>query len=418
MAGIYSFLEYLEESSKEGKNTHLYHLEENIFNGGVLGTRESINFLQAFGKMLKGNSNSRLAVTTKVDGAPAIVFGIDPSSQKFFVATKHAAFGKTPKLSFTKEDIAKYHQGGLAEKLNIALENLPSVVKEKAVFQGDMMFDRESIQTNTIIGEERYITFQPNTIVYAVPKVSDLAKDILSKKMGLIVHTRYDGGPTILDMKASFKVDATKSFKRSNSVWLRDANIVADFSGSASFTKEETDQFYYFLSLAGKLFRSIPASLFNEIAENPEINLSVLTFHNAKIRKGESISNPQRHIEEMKEFISNRYDAMADKVKTDASKAKIFAKKDEVLAFISSYSSPFISLVLLYNTIVDAKLMVVRKLETIDKLKKFVRTSDGGFKVTADEGFVVSDHLSGKALKLVDRLEFSFNNFNAIKNWG
>jgi hypothetical protein len=45
-----------------------------------------------------------------------------------------------------------------------------------------------------------------------------------------------------------------------------------------------------------------------------------------------------------------------------------------------------------------------------------VRTDDG-FKSTAPEGFVAVDKLKGNALKLVDRLEFSHQNFTASKNW-
>ena len=39
-----------------------------------------------------------------------------------------------------------------------------------------------------------------------------------------------------------------------------------------------------------------------------------------------------------------------------------------------------------------------------------------GYKATNVEGFVAIDKL-GKAVKLVDRLEFSQNNFNAAKAW-
>jgi hypothetical protein len=43
--------------------------------------------------------------------------------------------------------------------------------------------------------------------------------------------------------------------------------------------------------------------------------------------------------------------------------------------------------------------------------------TDSGYKVTAPEGFVAVDVLKGNAVKLVDRLEFSQNNFNAAKAW-
>jgi hypothetical protein len=61
--------------------------------------------------------------------------------------------------------------------------------------------------------------------------------------------------------------------------------------------------------------------------------------------------------------------------------------------------------------------MIVKKLESIKtSVDTFVRT-DNGFKVTGPEGFVAVDRLTGGALKLIDRLEFSQQNFNAAKNW-
>ena len=67
--------------------------------------------------------------------------------------------------------------------------------------------------------------------------------------------------------------------------------------------------------------------------------------------------------------------------------------------------------------IVDAKMKIVKKLNSIKQLgmSTFIKTKDG-FKVTSPEGYVVADS-SQRADKLVDRLEFSFNNFTAIKNW-
>jgi hypothetical protein len=61
-------------------------------------------------------------------------------------------------------------------------------------------------------------------------------------------------------------------------------------------------------------------------------------------------------------------------------------------------------------------LLIVRKLEKVKDIKTLMKTSTG-FKVTAPEGFVAIDKLKGGAVKLVDRMEFSMQNFNAAKNW-
>ena len=80
--------------------------------------------------------------------------------------------------------------------------------------------------------------------------------------------------------------------------------------------------------------------------------------------------------------------------------------------------STIINCLILHNHIVDAKMIIIEKLNNGAKRfpNTFVRT-DSGYKVVNDEGYVAIDKSSGGAVKLVDRLEFSYNNFNGIKNW-
>ena len=71
-------MEFLTEAA--GKNLHLEHLEDEILNFGIAGGRSSIQFLQSLRDMFKGGSKSKLNVTVKWDGAPAIVCGINPEN--------------------------------------------------------------------------------------------------------------------------------------------------------------------------------------------------------------------------------------------------------------------------------------------------------------------------------------------------
>ena len=71
----------------------------------------------------------------------------------------------------------------------------------------------------------------------------------------------------------------------------------------------------------------------------------------------------------------------------------------------------------LYNLIIQAKVFIIRKLESIKSSVDTFVTTPEGFKITGPEGFVAVDKLSGNALKLVDRMEFSKQNFNAAKDW-
>ena len=101
------FTEYLEES-KENKNVHLEHLEDEVLNRGVAGARDAINFLRSLRDMLAGHTDTKVNLTTKWDGAPAVFCGINPENNKFFVGTK-GVFAKNAKLNYTDKDIDDNH---------------------------------------------------------------------------------------------------------------------------------------------------------------------------------------------------------------------------------------------------------------------------------------------------------------------
>ena len=403
------FMDYIKES-KEGKNVHLEHLEDNVLNAGVSGAREAIEFLRSLRNMLAGHTGSKLNVTTKWDGAPAIFAGTNPENGKFFVGTK-SVFAKNAKLNYTDEDIDENHPGeGLNQKLKLALAFLPKL-GIKGVLQGDMMFSKGDIKKETIAGEE-YIIFQPNTIVYAVPVKSKLAQTMLAAQIGVVFHTSYSG-KTLETMKASFNIDIGH-LKTTKDVWFRDASFT-DASGSVTFTEEETAAITSILSNAGRVFNTIPALTLNRIAASDVFLTQIKTFNNTKVREGKKIADTRIHTQELINYVEAKLNKEILVAKKEDTKQKRIKEKNEVMRF---YRSNAIQLKLafdLMNLIVDAKLMIIRKLETIKSIGTFVRTDDG-FRITAPEGFVAVDHL-GKALKLVDRLEFSRQNFNAAKNW-
>ena len=166
--------EQLLLEDKGGKNLHLEHIEDEILNYGVDGGRAAINFLRSLRDMLAGSSRTSVNMTVKWDGAPAIFAGIDPSDGKFFVAKK-SVFNVSPKLYKTNKEIDDDLSGALNSKFKIALAEF-SKLGIKGVLQGDLMFT-DDVEKTTIEGVV-YYTFQPNTIVYAVPIDSDLGKTL------------------------------------------------------------------------------------------------------------------------------------------------------------------------------------------------------------------------------------------------
>jgi hypothetical protein len=407
-----NFTQFLSEASKEGANLHLEHLEDNILNRGVNGAREAIYFLQSLRDMLAGHSQSKINTTTKWDGAPAIICGINPDNGKFFVGTK-SVFNKEGKLNYTNDDIDNNHPNpGLNDKLKVALAFLPKL-GIKGIIQGDMMFSKGDIDSKTIDGQS-YITFQPNTLVYAVPSDSIMAKKMLAAQMGIVFHTTYNG-KSMDSLRASFNIDVA-NFNQTKDVWFRDASFV-DVSGTATFTEAETKTLTGILSQAGRTFQSINSSILNRISTNETFNLYIKTFNNTKVRSGEQIKDTQQHTIQLIRWIEDRLNKEILAAKKEDTKKKRIGEKTEVMRFFRGNASQLKLIFDLMNLIVDSKVMVVRKLETIKtSIDTFVRTDDG-FKVTGPEGFVAVDRLTGGALKLIDRLEFAHQNFNAAKNW-
>ena len=403
-----TFKQYLTEA-KEGKNLHLEHLEDEVLNNGINGTRGAINFLQSLRDMLAGNAKRSVNVTVKWDGAPAVFAGINPENGKFFVGTK-GVFNKTPKVNYTDADIdANHSSGGLNEKLKVALKYLPKL-GIKDVLQGDMLFTQDDLSTETIDGIP-YTTFTPNTITYAVPKES--ADPFKKSKMGIVWHTTYTGD-TLQSMRASFGASISGLTKTSD-VWFTDADY-KDTSGTVNFNKSETDKITAVLSLAGKTFRNMKSNFMNQLMGREDIVTLIKTFNNTKVREGQAISNTSRHTSDLIKYIEVKLQKNIDSVKTPKSKQAKQKIKNEVVGFLSSQKKGLQTIFDMQNHLVVAKNMVIRKLESArGVMDTFIRT-DNGYRVTPAEGFVAIDQI-GNAVKLVDRMEFSRANFNAAKNW-
>ena len=407
-----NFTQYLTEAKKEGANLHLEHLEDSVLNFGVSGARDAINFLQSLRDMLAGRSPSKVSVTTKWDGAHAVFAGTNPENGKFFVGTK-GVFNVNAKLNYTDADIDANHASeGLNAKLKVALRYLPKL-GIKGILQGDMMFSKGDIKTQVIDGE-KYITFQPNTIVYAVPADSKLAQTMLAAQLGIVFHTSYTG-KSMSDLKASFNIDI-KNMTTTKDVWFRDAYFF-DASGVATFTEAETKQITGILSNAGRTLQSINSLNLNRIAANDVILTYIKTFNNTKVREGQAIKNTTLHTAELVRWVEAKLNKDISDAKKEETKKKRVKEKTEIMRFFRSAAVDLRSIFDLMNLIVDAKNMIVKTLQQIKQITGTFLKTDDGFKVTNPEGFVAVDKLKGNAVKLIDRLEFAHANFTAAKNW-
>ena len=135
-------------------NTHIEHPEDSILSG-------DLRVLRWFTE--QGN------ISVKIDGSPAIVWGTNPATKKFFVGTKSVFNKKLIKINHSHKEIDKNHTGFVAEVLHACFDNLP---KSKKVYQGDF------------IGFGGDYIYRPNTITYRFDK-------IIKQNIIIAPHTLY-----------------------------------------------------------------------------------------------------------------------------------------------------------------------------------------------------------------------------------
>ena len=397
-------MEFLTEGA--GKNLHLEHLEDEILNFGIAGGRSSINFLQSLRDMFSSSNKRGLNVTVKWDGAPAVFAGPHPETGRFFVATKSLFRKRSADTAYyhTDADIDNDKSGELAAKLKVSLAEF-SKLGMKDILQGDLMFT-DDVKEKDIDGESHYV-FTPNTIMYAVPVDSKIGQEINRAKVGIVWHTTYRGD-SIENLKASF---GAKIPGKSSTVWQDDATY-KDVSGKANFTAKETVDVTKLLSEAGKQFQRINSGSFNKFLrwqDDLPPGIGFKTYLNTYTRAGKKLPDSGKVIQL---YFKHFNDWWKKNKKGDVADKKL----REHLKVIRSSASALKNVVDFIKYLIAAKLMIVKKMDSAKGLAKTFVKTDKGLKVVAPEGYVAIDHTGG-AVKIVDKLEFSFNNFTVAKNW-
>ena len=401
-----NFSDYITEQ----KNTHMTHIEDKVLYGGVNGTREAILALRSLRDTFAGEHDGRVSV--KWDGAPAIFAGTDPRDGEFFVAKK-GIFNKNPKVYKTDADIDADTSGDLNAKLKQALAYLPAL-GIRGVVQGDFLFSSDDVQTKKIKGKS-YVTFHPNTIVYAVPADTEMAKQIKQAKIGVVWHTSYSGR-TFETLKASYGVDVSK-FKTTTNVWSQDA-MLRDMT-SYTMSSKDTEEVNGYLKQAGVLFNQIAGSTLRELESNQKLAQHIEQFNNTYVRAGTVVNDTRAHTRKLITWIKGKYQKEIDKRTTPAGKATQQKALKEILDFFSAKNQASLKKIFdLQKVIILAKLKLINILDRFNKISTFLKTKNG-YKTTGSEGFVAIDQLGGDAVKIVDRMEFSYANFSPdiLKGW-
>ena len=184
-------------------------------------------------------------------------------------------------------------------------------------------------------------------------------------------------------------------------------------------TAKELKQVDADLSVSGKIFNRISGSTLKELKAHPELPRLIEQYNNTFVRSGTVVKNTTLHTNNLIDWIHKKYSSDIAQLKTERGKVPRREKLKSIMEFFSVKNKASLKLLFDFQkAITDAKLIIINILNRLSKVNTFVKTRRG-YKTTGPEGYIAIDKLSGSALKIVDRMEFSYNNFSPdiIKGW-
>ena len=198
-------------------------------------------------------------------------------------------------------------------------------------------------------------------------------------------------------------------FNKNKNVWFTDADF-RDVHGSANFTASEVKEMTKTINMVKSSFRKA-GRFVDELYKNTKLIAELKIYGNSKVKEGSTDLSAA----EFTNYVNNKMQTSIDKLKSAAGKSRKQSEKDKLLGYLTKNSRKLDLVFNLHAALTTAKLKVLRQLQKVKSIGTFIKTNNG-YEVTAPEGFVAIDQ-TNKALKLVDRLEFSRQNFTASKNW-
>jgi len=396
----YEQYQLIEENAKG----HLTHLEELLLTKGEQGYGQARQFLVDMLGKLQGKHKRKIKMSVKWDGAPFIIAGRHPQNKEHFVATK-SAFNKEPLINFTETDIINNHgdKPELAEKLKKALK-FTKQMGIKGLIGGDIMYTSPSEIKPTVHDGEEFISFKPNTTLYAVDKDSELAKEISNSVMGVIWHSAYSDIDD--STKRALSNSEFKQLKKVPGVWMDDAEFT-DSTGKVDIDIDEAKQVKSLIKTAdGIKIKFGPLTKFL-----PLVNI----YLNTEIRKNKFIEDPEGSFKNFYQWLSKRNETAIKKL---VAKKRIEAKTNaskEQLAELKSLSGDMINLFKKSKLLQQAKQIFINKYNNaVYNTRHFFDNGDGTLRPSNPEGYVAINN-DGDLVKFVDRLEFSRANFGSGK---
>lgn len=392
----------LRENTK--KTSHLTHVEDLIYDEGVDGGIKALRYLDSLVSELQGKvpKHGKMKTTLKIDGSPSICIATSyPGIEGPFVGMKNTFSPKKPQIFQTTEEInARYGESpDLAKKLSVALEFAGQMsIPKGEVWKGDFLFTEEDVEIYTDESGEEWVTFQPNTLVYAIKADSDAGKKVLNSLIGIAFHTRYRGDDLrTAEQTATFDIDISELPQIPHTFFI-DANLPSSEQSSSTEFEGKIEALENSLSNC--------AELADEIAENSTYNSLLNQFENYEVKQGRQFDDIEKYVDGLLEWVQGYYQKDSLTKKTPKGQQGSFDKATSVKKFFGEERrGEFISLLTFQKGIVELKGLLLRALNSSSPMSAHTRDGEG-LKPTGHEGFAVSD-VEGNIVKLVDRKEFS-----------
>lgn len=402
--------------------THLSHIEDLAIEQGKAGFNNFIAHINEINNKIKGFETNQ-EMNAKIDGSPMILFGKDPRpgfTGKFFVSLK-SGLSQSPKIMHEDKEIDQFYskEPVLVSKLKNLLKYLKTAYDNSGnIYQGDVLFSLPSDKKQVKIGDEAFIVFKPNVIVYAVPidSKSPLSTSVQKSKVGVIIHEAFKGTPAGDGINlTSVGRDVTKLIEHSkgSEAFIQSSNfgqvsinipdniirkVNAETSKASLHINNITDTF-------DQQYLTSPILGLLKIFLNKQVDLGDKGIFGAASRGEEFVVDS--FISGFREFLTSRYDKEAESKKTPAGKLSVENRLKQVLNFLETNNNDFKNLIIGTYHMTAAKYYLLSALSLLESKvgKTFIQNPDGTFVPTKDEGFVL--FVGTNHVKIVDRLEFT-----------
>lgn len=386
---------------------HMTHTEDLLLLGED-GADFALEGLRGVYNALNGKSDGSITLKGKIDGSPAFVASTDFHGLKF-VALKHS--WDKGKIFTTEEEIneAFADKDKVRRFLCLLLNNLNYInIPKDEIWMGDFLFLNDTLQTREIEGRS-YITFKPNTLIYAIPTDDPIATQIEKSIMGIAWHTRYTG-ESLDSVSIHFGIDISE-INSVPGIYQMDADLKS-VNNKILTEEEETHICEELKDLEYRL---------NLLRNYPHEDAFSKVFTQLNMYRNDIIKNSNTQfptIEGFITFIRNKFKKESLEKKTERGMASTIQRGEDLVKIIIDNEEYFRVLFDCQKTITEIKEELILKLNSTSRIRTFVESSIEGILPASGEGYVISDSI-GNVQKMVSRLEFSRNNFSPdiIKGW-